>query len=87
MKTYIDEQKADSLQQAAVLADDYSLTYHGSFEMSDSSQTKLSHSDANHRNIPFSDPKSAGNAEDFREHCEEALLEDQFVTTANGEVM
>ena len=34
IKTYIDEQKANSLQQAAVLADDYSLTHHGSFTMS-----------------------------------------------------
>ena len=48
-----------------MLADDYSLTHHGSFAMSGSSQSKLSHSDANHRNIPVSDPKSAGNAEDF----------------------
>ena len=32
IKTYIEEQKAESIQQAARLADDYSLTYRGSFE-------------------------------------------------------
>ena len=31
IKTYIEEQKADSLQQAATLADDYSLTHRSSF--------------------------------------------------------
>ena len=31
IKTYIDEQKADSLQHAAVLVDDYSLTHRTSF--------------------------------------------------------
>ena len=32
IKTYIAEQKAETLQQAARLADDYSLTHHGAFE-------------------------------------------------------
>ena len=31
IKTYIDEQKATTLQQAAVLADDYSLTHRSAF--------------------------------------------------------
>ena len=31
VKMYLDEQKADSLHQAAVLADDYSLTHQSSF--------------------------------------------------------
>ena len=31
IKTYIDEQKATTLQQAAVLADDYLLTHRGAF--------------------------------------------------------
>ena len=31
IKTYVDEQKADNLQQAATLADDYSLTHRSSF--------------------------------------------------------
>ena len=35
IKTYIDEQKAITLQQAAVLADDYSLTHRGVFYPSD----------------------------------------------------
>ena len=32
VKTYIEEQKAESIQQAARLTDDYSLTHRGSFE-------------------------------------------------------
>ena len=36
IKTYIDKQKANSLQQAAVLADDYSLTHRSSFVGSNS---------------------------------------------------
>ena len=32
VKTYIEEQKAESIQQAARLADDYSLTHRGSFD-------------------------------------------------------
>ena len=32
IKTYIEEQTAESIQQAARLADDYSLTHQGSFE-------------------------------------------------------
>ena len=31
IKTYVDEQKADSLQKATVLADDYLLTHQGTF--------------------------------------------------------
>ena len=31
MKTYLDERKVDGLSQAAVLADDYSLTHKNSF--------------------------------------------------------
>ena len=36
IKTYNEEQKAETLQQAARLADDYSLTHHGVFEGSPS---------------------------------------------------
>ena len=58
IKTYIEEQKGESLQQAAVLADDYSLTHmSGNYK-------KLPNSDATHRNFPTVDPKSAGNADD-----------------------
>ena len=32
VKTYIEEQKVESIQQAARLADDYSLTHRGLFE-------------------------------------------------------
>ena len=35
IKTYIDEQKATTLQQAAVLADDYSLMHRGAFHSPD----------------------------------------------------
>ena len=35
IKTYIDEQKATTLQQATVLADDYSLTHRGAFHSPD----------------------------------------------------
>jgi len=35
LKVYLDEQKADSLHQAAVLADDYSLTHKNSFLRAD----------------------------------------------------
>ena len=58
IKTYIDEQKAKSLQQAAVLADDYSLTHmSGNYK-------KLPNSDATHRNFPTVDSKPADNADD-----------------------
>ena len=32
VKTYIEEQKAESIQQAARFADDYTLTHRGTFE-------------------------------------------------------
>ena len=46
IKTYIDEQKAESLQQAAVLTDDYSLTHMSG------SYNKFPNSDATHCNFP-----------------------------------
>ena len=58
IKTYIDEQKAENLQQAAVLADDYSLTHMSG------NYNKLPNSNVTHRNVPTVDPKSAGNADD-----------------------
>jgi len=65
IKMYIDEQKADSLQQAAVLADDYSLTHHSSFAASGGQQSKLVSSDANHRKFHGDESSSAGKGEDF----------------------
>ena len=35
IKTYLDKRKADNLAQAAVLADDYSLTHNSTFSKSD----------------------------------------------------
>ena len=58
IKTYIDKQKVESLQQVAVLADDYSLTHMSG------NYNKLPNSDATHHNFPTVDPKSAGNADD-----------------------
>ena len=45
IKTYIDEQKASTLHQAAVLADDYSLTHRNAFAPADSSGSAGSRDD------------------------------------------
>ena len=47
IKTHLEEQKAESIQQAAMLADDYSLTHQGSFEGSivDSSSASMAKTD------------------------------------------
>ena len=66
IKTYIDEQKVDSLQRAAVLADDYSLTHHGSFATSGGSQNKSTPNDANHRKFHNDDFQATGKGEDFQ---------------------
>ena len=66
IKTYIDEQKADSLQQAAVLADDYSLTHHGSFATSGGSQNKSTPNDANHRKFRNDEFQATSKGEDFQ---------------------
>ena len=39
IKTYIDEQKATTLHQAAILADDYSLTHRSAFLLSDNNNS------------------------------------------------
>jgi len=65
MKTYIEEQKADSLQIAATLADDYSLTQRSSFALSNPRGTLPQDDPANrsnHSGTPKS--KSAGSAAD-----------------------
>jgi len=45
IKTYIDEQKASTLHQAVVLADDYSLTHRNAFAPADSSGSAGSRDD------------------------------------------
>ena len=74
IKTYIDEQKATTLQQAAVLADDYSLTHRGTFYPSDvgigsfigskdkSSSTSLNHPSRSNSGNPRNqtDPRTSG---------------------------
>ena len=67
IKTYIDEQKAESLEQATVLADDYSLTHMSG------NDNKLPSSDATHRNFPTVDPKSTGNADDSPRNLRRAM--------------
>jgi len=64
IQTYIEEQKADCLQIAATLADDYSLTHRSSFAPSNPHGT-LPQDDprSNHNSIP-SKSKSTGNAAD-----------------------
>ena len=59
----MDEQKADSLQQAAVLADDYSLTHQGTFLISGGPNNKGAHS--NHK-FSRDDSQSVGKGEDFQ---------------------
>jgi len=56
-KTYVDEQKADSFQQAAVLADDYSLTHQGTFSTSGGPNNKGAH---NNHKFNRDDSQSAG---------------------------
>ena len=67
IKTYIEEQKADSLQQAATLADDYSLTHRNSFVVPSSLRGGMPQDDQpnrnNHNGTPAK-PKSAGHAAD-----------------------
>ena len=67
IKTYIEEQKADSLQQAATLADDYSLTHRNSFVVLSSLHSGMSQDDQlncnNHNGTPAK-LKSAGHAAD-----------------------
>ena len=58
LKTYIDKEKAESLQQAMMIVDDYSLIHMSG------SYNKLPNSDATHHNFPTGDPKSAGNSND-----------------------
>ena len=61
IKTYIDEQKADSLQQASVLADDYSLTHSSFSDSSHNSHNRGLHSDTTRTHA---DSKSTGSAVD-----------------------
>ena len=63
IKTYVDEQMADSLQQAAVLADDYSLTHQGTFSPSGGPHNKGTHSN---RKLNSDESQSAGKGEDFQ---------------------
>ena len=67
VKTYIEEQKADKLQQAATLADDYSLTHRSSFVAPSSIHGSVPQDDPFSRNSHSgtpTKPKSAGNAAD-----------------------
>ena len=43
VKTYLDEKKADTLKEAAVLADDYVLTHKGVFNQCTPTVTHLDH--------------------------------------------
>ena len=61
IKTYIDEQKADSLQQASVLANDYSLTHSSFSDSSHNSHNRGLHSDTTRTHA---DSKSTGSAVD-----------------------
>jgi len=68
--TYVDEQKADSLQQA--LANDYSLTHQGTFSPSGGPHNKGAHSN---RKLNSDESQSAGKGEDFFSAvCEEGCL-------------
>ena len=81
IKTYIDEQKAESLQQAALLAYDYSLTHMlGNYK-------KLPNSDATHRNFPTVIPSQLVMQMILQETWEGACLVDQFVITVNDEAI
>ena len=66
INTYIEEQKADGLQQGATLADDYSLTHQRSFITPGNPRGSVSLDDqSNHSNHSASQGnKSAGNAAD-----------------------
>ena len=65
IKTYIEEQKADSLQQAVTLADDYSLTHRSSFMTPGNPRGGLSENDQpNHSKGTPVKPKSAGSTAD-----------------------
>ena len=59
VKMYLDEQKADALHQAAVLADDYSLTHKNTFLRSESQPSSMVTSEGNskreeNRQLPLS---------------------------------
>ena len=61
IKTYIDEQKATTLHQAAILADDYSLTYRSAFLPSDNSNSSGNRDD---KSIPLPTPRTTSG-----KHC------------------
>ena len=52
MKTYLDEQKVDTLQRAATLADDYTLTHRKVFLGSDNIQKGTNRSGRNENSLP-----------------------------------
>ena len=59
IKMYLDEQKANALHQAAVLADDYSLTHQNTFLRSESQASSMVTSEGNskreeNRQLPLS---------------------------------
>jgi len=66
---YIEEQKADSLQQEVELADDYSLIHRSSFVTPISSHESLSHDDDIKHGGPPVKPKSVGKAADSQRPC------------------
>ena len=66
----MDEQKADSLQQAAVLADHYLLTHQGIFSTSGGPNNKGAH--GNHK-FNRDDSLSAGKCEDYQQSLRKGI--------------
>ena len=91
VKTYIEEQKADNLQQAATLADDYSLTHRSSFIALSSIRGSVPQDDPSSRNSHSGTPTKPSQLvmqQTVRDHISlEVALEGPYVTIVNVAVM